>query len=269
MDKKRQHMIPRGYLAAWSCPDPPPGKLGTIWVIQKADATKKELRSPKKYFREQDRYTLKENGGRNLAVEDALGIIERDFAGVAAKLEASEPLTGHDRVVLSFFAAAMLVRTGNFADLLGTMLRTIQAQAAKQAAKEKIEPSLSNAIAEALPNLVGENVRIGTIENSKMIIQMKLSVLVTDDGAGFVTEGRAMLRMRSGIPSSIPRSSGCRIYDAANPTLSRILLVENPAEDVREMGPAKGGPPERQNHRRLPKGVRLLEGYCARRVVPA
>lgn len=187
MDKKLQHMIPKGYLKAWSCPDPPPGKLGTMWVIQKADATRRELRSPKKYFREEERYTLKENGGRNLAVEDALGIIERDFSVVAAKLEASEPLTSHDRVVLSFFAAAMIARTEHFADLTGTMLRTIQAQAAKQAAKKKIEPSLSNAIAEALPNLVGENVRIGMIENSKMIIRMNLSVFVTDDGAGFVT----------------------------------------------------------------------------------
>src|SRR5271167_191139 len=111
MDKKQQHMIPKGYLIAWACPDAPPGKLGTMWVIQKADATKKELKSPKKYFRKDDRYTLNQNGGRNLAVENALGSVERDFAGVAAKLEASEPLTGHDRVALSFFAAAMMMRT--------------------------------------------------------------------------------------------------------------------------------------------------------------
>lgn len=187
MDKKRQHMIPKAYLTAWACPNAAPGKLGKMWVIQKADTTKKELKSPKKYFREEDRYTLKENGGRNLAVEDALGVVERDFAEVAAKLESSGSLTGNDRVVLSFFAAAMMVRTEHFSGRMGTMFRTMQAQAAKQAAKEKIEPSLSNAIAEVLPNLVGESIRIGMIENSKIIIRMNLSVFVTDDEAGFVT----------------------------------------------------------------------------------
>jgi hypothetical protein len=170
------------------------------------------LKSPKNYFWEEDFYTLKENGGRNLAVEDTLSIVERDFAAVAAKLKASAPLAGHDRVVLSFFAAAMMVRTRHFAGVIGRMLRTVQAQAAKQAAKQKIQPSLSNAIAEALPNLVGETVRTGMTENSQMIIRMNLSVFVANDSAGFVTGmSHASYPFRDTlIRSSVTRMSSSR-----------------------------------------------------------
>ena len=112
MDKEQQHMIPKGYLKSWVCPNPRPGKLGTMWVIQKNDIGNEELKYPKTYFREKDRYTLNENGGgRNLAVENALGIVETGFGKVLVRLQTRLPLTGRDRVTLSFFAAAMMVRT--------------------------------------------------------------------------------------------------------------------------------------------------------------
>jgi hypothetical protein len=188
MDKEQQHMIPKCYLKAWLCPNPPSGKLGQMWVIQKDDRGDEGAEiPPKKYFRERDRYTLAENGSRNLAVENALGLIERDFGEVLGHLQARQPLTGRDRVVLSFFVAAMMVRTDHMPGVVGNILRTIQRQAAKQAAKANIEPSYSNAIAKSLPSLKGDTVRDGIIENSKMPIQMHLSIFMTADEAGFVT----------------------------------------------------------------------------------
>jgi hypothetical protein len=187
MDKEQQHMIPKGYLKSWVCPNPPLGKLGKMWVIQKDDRATRELKSPKKYFREKDRYTLRENGGRNLAVEDALGIVEHGFGEVLSRLQTRQPLTGRDRVILSFFTAAMMVRTDHIPGVVGNMLRTIHRQAAKQEAKENIEPSYSNAIAMFLPSLVGEVARVGIMENAKILTQMHLSIFVNDDEAGFVT----------------------------------------------------------------------------------
>jgi Protein of unknown function (DUF4238) len=187
VEKEQQHAIPAAYLKGWACPNAPPGKAGMVWVVQKHNVGSRELKSPRKYFRGKDRYTLDENGTRNLAVENAPGTIERDFSGVASRLKTLEPLTGHDRVTLAFFVAAMMLRTNHYADVVGNMLRKVQTQAAKLAAGEKIEPSLSDVIATLLPNLVGELVRTGITEYSRMIFQMRLSVFITDDEAGFVT----------------------------------------------------------------------------------
>src|ERR1039458_9318324 len=57
MEKEYQHIIPQGYLKAWCPPDPPPGRAGQVWVVQKANPEDKVLRSPKNHFGRENQYT--------------------------------------------------------------------------------------------------------------------------------------------------------------------------------------------------------------------
>ena len=187
MGNKKQHIIPAAYLRAWSYPAAPPGSLGSVWVIQKSNMSERGLRSPEGCFCSEDRYTLPSNGGRNLAVENALAAVEGEFGRAQKRLRANSALRPKDIVYLSFFSAAMMSRTGHYPERIGTLLRTVQRQAARLAAKEGSEPSLSNAIEEGLRSLNAETARTGIIEFAKLLIQMRLSVFVTDDEAGFIT----------------------------------------------------------------------------------
>jgi hypothetical protein len=158
-----------------------------IWVIQKDSPEKRVLKSPKKYFRELDRYTLNTGGARNLAVENALSTVETWFAHAFSNIAGRKPLTGHDRVELAFFASAMMLRTRRIPTALERTLRTIQMQARKQERKANIDHSFSNGINEVLPSIVGETVADGLPAMASVLVRMNVSVLVTDDDAGFVT----------------------------------------------------------------------------------
>ena len=187
MDKEQQHMIPSGYLSAWADPNCPPGNLGKVWVVQKADRSKKR-KSPKNYFWEKDRYTLNDQGGvRNLTVENLLGYIETGFGEVAKHLKARTPLTKRDREILAHFSAAMIVRTDNMVGMMKDTFQTLQSQAARIESEENIEPSLSEALRVRLPDVAGTSVAVGIKEYAKPLMLMNLSILVTDDEAGFVT----------------------------------------------------------------------------------
>src|ERR1039458_712926 len=143
MEFKNQHVIPHGYLKAWACPTAPPGKKGCLWVIQKNDPDDKKLRSPKKHFSQKDRYTVNTGNVRVLNVEKALNVIETDFGKVRQLLDARRPLTQEHRVALVFFAAAMMTRVESYPERVGGMLKRIQQQAARQAARHGLESTLS------------------------------------------------------------------------------------------------------------------------------
>jgi hypothetical protein len=187
MDKVQQHMIPAGYLRSWAYPNPPAGKRGMIWVIQKAATDCPVLKSPRKYFREQDRYTLKPGGTRDLSVENALNQVETWFAEALGNIIARKPLTGHDRAELAFFTSAMMLRTRRIPTALTGLLRTVQMQSRKQETKASIDHSFSDAIDGVLLSAAGETVADGLTAAASMLIRMNVSIFVTDDDAGFVT----------------------------------------------------------------------------------
>jgi len=186
VDKKKQHIIPKAYLRAWSDPAAPQGKGGFIWVIQRV-TLEKALKSPASCFCDEDRYTIQSGGNRNLAVENALAVVEGWFGTAQKMLMADRQLSPENVVHVAFFAAAMMSRTQHFPEKIGGMLRTIQRQAARLAAKAGTPPSLSDTIERELPDIDGTTVRSGLIEFVQIIIRMNLFVLVTDDEAGFVT----------------------------------------------------------------------------------
>jgi Protein of unknown function (DUF4238) len=187
VDKLQQHMISAGYLKSWACPNPPAGKSGTIWVIQKDATDCRALKSPRKYFREEDRYTLKSGGTRNLSVENALNRVETWFGEALGNIVARKRLTGHDRAKLSFFTSAMMLRTRRIPTALTDHLRTIQMQSRKQETKANIDHSFSDAIDDVLLSAVGETVADGLTATAAMLIRMNVSIFVADDDAGFVT----------------------------------------------------------------------------------
>ncbi len=180
-------MIPRGYLKSWVCPNPPAGKNGMIWVVRKDNPERPVLKSPKKYFREPDRYTLNTSGGRNLAVENTLNTIETWFTQALRSIAGRKPLSGNDRVKLAFFTAAMMLRTRRIPTAVERMLRTIAMQARKQERKANVDRSFSDGINELLPSIVGKTVADGLPEMSFVVFRMNVSLLVTEDDAGFVT----------------------------------------------------------------------------------
>ena len=187
MEKEQQHMIPSAYLSAWADPNPRPGHLGKVWVVQKADTNQKAQKSPKKYFRQPERFTLATNGLRDISVENALGSVEAWFGHTMAKIKAQRPLDGHDRSKLALFTSAMMLRTERIPRAMANMLRTIQSQAAKQERKANIEPSYSLAIEGALPSICGDAVSGGLTTTGQMLIRMNVSIFIADDDAGFVT----------------------------------------------------------------------------------
>jgi hypothetical protein len=204
VDKEQQHMIPKGYLKSWVCPNLPSGKKGMMWVIQKDNPKQRNLRSPKRYFRQPDRYTLKDGGARNLSVENALNNVETWFGSAFANIAERKPITGHDRVKLAFFTAAMMLRTHRIPSALESSLRTIQTQARKQEIKANIDHSFSDAIDTALPSVVGEAVADGLIPTASMLVRMNVSTFVTDDDAGFVTGDEPVSVIVPGAWNSYP-----------------------------------------------------------------
>src|ERR1700674_3290723 len=108
---KKQHTIPRSYLAAWVEPVTPSGQTSAIWRISK-DLSSKRRKSPEKSFTEVDRYTIHlEDGTRDLTVENSWARIENDFLDVLKAIRRRDPLSATQRSKLSIFTAAMMGRS--------------------------------------------------------------------------------------------------------------------------------------------------------------
>jgi hypothetical protein len=174
-------------LKAWVDPSAPNGRKGCVWIIQKSDCERKELRSPRDYFWEPDRYTIQTDAGRNLAVEKALGRIESDYDRVICDVLQNRQLSVQQRVWLSFFAGAMMARAGGMPDAAERMLRTIARQTRRLEEKCGAPPAQSAEIEELLRSVHGHTAGTGMIEYSKMLFGMHLSIFAADDGVDFIT----------------------------------------------------------------------------------
>ena len=205
MKNKRQHIVPRCYLAAWLEPVTPTGQDRALWKFAK-DGSGKPRRSPQKTFVESDRFTIRlPDGERSLAVEQTLGQIENNFSDVLRRLHRRERLTVMDRAKLAIFTAAMLGRTRPRAESwkkAWTDIRKIVSEfegdgTSPSKASGSINPSQplppgavhisSSEIDEMLTNTPPEYVA-NTIEIAAPILAgMALSIYSTDDPLGFIT----------------------------------------------------------------------------------
>lgn len=111
MRNKRQHIVPRSYLNAWCDPQCPEGQTPYVWVFSK-DGTEVDNKSPEKIFRENDFYTVHEDGQRDLTLEDNLSRLESEFASVRRnKLDKRLRLSSKEEFILCMFVMAMYGRT--------------------------------------------------------------------------------------------------------------------------------------------------------------
>jgi len=174
-------------LKAWVDPSAPNGRKGCVWIIQKADRERKELRSPRDYFWEPDRYTIQTDAGRNLAGEKALGRIESEYDRVICDVLQNRQLQGEQRVWLSFFAGAKLGRVGGIPDAVERMSRTVARQTRHLEEKRGAPPERSAEMEGLLRSVHGHTASTGMIEYSKTFFEMHLSIFATDDEVGFIT----------------------------------------------------------------------------------
>jgi hypothetical protein len=225
MDFENQHIIPQVYLRRWEAPNLGPGRKGQIWVIQKDELTKKEPKSPKSVFAKPDHYTMWKGPDRDLRVEEALGIIERDLPKVYAKLDKQEAIERDERVFLTFFTAAMLSRVESQSEWMAESLTEIWCQTARLEERENIEPVASLNLEREMMNLNGGVVRAGLMQRANMLMGMSLTILTTDDENGFITGDE---------PCSLNVQNG-RVY-IGNPTVE-IILPLTPSHAALFTGP--------------------------------
>jgi hypothetical protein len=184
---KAQHVVPRCYLEAWCDPATPQGQKSYIWRISK-DGSASCRRSPEKSFTSTDRYTIKLPGGRrDLAVEDALSALERDFVRVRAKIRKQEPLDLKDRMHLCFFTAAMRSRSLRAGD---------QWKAAQQASHEQVlsmeheyecEPFSSLQTAKMVEFAHQQFIMLSLEVEAPLLLQMKMNIIVSQESLAFIT----------------------------------------------------------------------------------
>jgi hypothetical protein len=184
---KKQHTIPRSYLASWLEPVTPPGQTSAIHLVSKGDQTVRR-KSPVKTFTETDRYTIHlKDGTRDLRVENALSQVESDFQGVLRALRQKLKLLPLHRRKLAVFTAAMLGRSKRQRDWMLGQWKQVQdivdqverAHDAGTASSEEMADFLANHHA----RLVVETIQTVT----PILLIMNLKIFTSDDPNGFIS----------------------------------------------------------------------------------
>lgn len=183
---KKQHTIPRSYLASWVETVTPAGQTSAVHLISKEDRSVRR-KAPVKTFTESDRYTITlKNGGRDLSAENKLAQIESDFQGVLRAVREKQALGTVHRLKLAVFTSAMLGRSKRQGDWMKSQWQQLQndideggAGGPKAPIAEELEAFLINHHA----HLVLE-----TIETAApRLFAMGLRIYTTNDPVGFIT----------------------------------------------------------------------------------
>jgi len=186
VEKKRQHIIPNCYLKSWCDPHAPIGQT-YIWRISKDGQTKRK-KSPEKSFRESDRYTVKlAEGGRGLAVEDALGSIESRFVKVLTTVRQLAPLSPEDRAVLCLFAAAMHSRSCSNGDHWKGQYENWYRHVLDAENAYRTRHTRSDELSELIVNAHGQTATWGIQIETPRLMKMNLTIIHCDDVFGFIT----------------------------------------------------------------------------------
>lgn len=206
-EHKKQHYIPRCYLAGWLDAGVPPNTDPFVWRFAR-DSRDGVRKSPKNIFTETDFYTVDAvDGTRDLVLEKGLSGLEAGFVQVRKKLADHQPLSRREFRQLMAFAAAMSGRTKAFRDFqrtqwgrVETMMASMQKQwddstesqrealAAFGGAGHRNEPGASYEDVKAVVKnpmefLLGINIRV----TLPIFLKMDMAVLETSDEIGFIT----------------------------------------------------------------------------------
>lgn len=187
MEKKRQHVIPNCYLKAWCDPVTPPGHTPSIWRISKDGSTKKR-KSPEKSFTSTDRYTVTlPSGERSLVLEDTLSALEGQFVSVLSRIRRRERLNAVDRAHLCMFAAAMHSRTMAQGEHWRKQMAQLHEMVEAMERAHGMPPGKSLTTAKMVDRAHVDIVIMSIMQVTPMLFEMPMSILVTEDPAGFIT----------------------------------------------------------------------------------
>ncbi|MDE2719285.1 DUF4238 domain-containing protein [Candidatus Palauibacter polyketidifaciens] len=209
MKHKKQHWVPRSYLAAWCDPATPEGQTPYVWRFAK-DGKSSKRKAPKNIFHETDLYTISlDDGRRELAVEQGLAELESEFVRIRNDvLATAKSLEGRDHMLLCAYVAAMQARSlphlnhwkKQFQGALARMdemRKSMRARPPEERAARRAYPPASSTTSASYEDFktsvegpVAQWVVFAIETQLPWLIQMRLRVLTTDDDVGFITSDR-------------------------------------------------------------------------------
>ena len=246
MTHKKQHWIPRSYLAAWCDLDTPDDHTPYVWRFAK-DGESRRRKAPKNIFHEKDLYTIHlSDGSRELALEHGLAELEGEFVRIRDDvLSASKTMGRRDHLLLCAYVGAMMARgvphlnhwTKQFREALErieefreSMLALTpeeRARVAKFNAPSRSNPSCSY---EDFKKIVEGPVApwVASMIEIQLpwLARMQPLVLTTDDNTGFITSDRPCMWFD---PEAHRRPWPLRSPGLATPTIE-ITLPISPAQ---------------------------------------
>lgn len=202
---KKQHFIPRSYLAAWCDPRTPPRQTPYINIISK-DGSFLSRKSPENAFAESDFYTIKlPDGSRDLRLEHGLCSLEDAFVRSCREYiskQRSLPLMRYFKLLL--FVAAMHGRTRAVRDhhmkFWGGLKRKMEGwtEHFKQASPEQrlayvssfssTKPGIDyTGVCRLASNPIQSMLPIMVEVESSLLLKMTCTVLCSSDCVGFIT----------------------------------------------------------------------------------
>lgn len=212
--QKRHHTVPRCYLQNFTDID------GFVWVLDTKDNIFKT--KPENILVENNFYTITlKNGEKNLVVEDTLANIEGAYATIFENKIAKDIfLTEDERVRVSIFIAALLLRTKPFRDNMRSNFQKLKNSMEDWSEQFKLIPK-ARKLASAMPSSGGGTINLNDVneylENieeqhsvsvitglpgiAQLIFNMKWSVWKNTD-EGFVTSDDPVVLLR---PDSIKK----------------------------------------------------------------
>ncbi|MBN1969693.1 MAG: DUF4238 domain-containing protein [Candidatus Delongbacteria bacterium] len=108
---KKQHFVPQSYLKAWCDTACPKYYKPYVWRFTK-DGTHVQQKAPKNIFYENDMYTIKNAGERNLILEHGLQTIEDLFCRVnTSTLSKANEIDEDSKFIICLFISALHART--------------------------------------------------------------------------------------------------------------------------------------------------------------
>ena len=209
MEHKKQHWIPRSYLAAWCDPSTPEHHTPYVWRFTK-DGKSRKRKAPKNIFHEKDLYTIPlSDGSRELSLEHGLAGLEGEFVRIRDNvLATSTCLSDTDQILLCAYIAAMQARNmphlehwkkqfQKAIDLGDQLTRGLQALSPE----ERAEAATRNPppLADTRSSMSHEDFKravegpaapwVASMIRTQLpwLRQMQLQVLTTDDDVGFIT----------------------------------------------------------------------------------
>jgi hypothetical protein len=204
---KKQHWVPRSYLAAWCDAAKPANHTPYVWTFPR-DGGDAKNKAPEGIFTEPNLYTIRrEDGSRDLSLENGLSELESKFSNVRRSVIAKQQTpSDEDRQILITFAAASFARTrsqrdhqqsqwGNVLAMMDQVKEQLQSMTPDDRghfAWSFARPSKATGINHEEVKRLAESPLQHTLDISisaqvALLSHLNLAILWTDDSFGFIT----------------------------------------------------------------------------------